>query len=110
MENNAELIRLEQFVDKLLSKYNDLKERFFRLEDTLRDRDAEIVELKATIEELQTERSEVGQRVSGLIDRIARWESEQDEEPAGEDVETGNESGDEGQAGVQGSLFRAEEQ
>lgn len=110
MENNSELIRLEQFVDKLLSKYNDLKERFFRLEDTLRNRDAEIVELKATIEELQTERSEVGQRVSGLIDRITQWESEQAEEPAGEDVEIGNESDDEAQAGVQGSLFRAEDQ
>ncbi len=100
MENNAELIRLEQFVDKLLTKYNELKANFHALEATLRERDEEIVNLKATINELSTERAEVGDRVAGLIDRIEQWESEQ-ENPG---------DGGEDQGGVQGSLFESEQE
>ena len=99
MENNAELIRLEQFVDKLLTKYNELKANFHALEATLRERDEEIVNLKATIDELSTERAEVGDRVAGLIGRIEQWETEQDDQQGGGDQE-----------GVQGTLFEAGEE
>ncbi|HEB51176.1 MAG TPA: hypothetical protein ENI89_11275 [Desulfobulbus sp.] len=99
MENNAELIRLEQFVDKLLTKYNELKANFLALEATLRERDEEIVSLKATIDELSTERAEVGDRVAGLIDRIEQWESEQ-----------GNpDDGGDDQGGMQANLFESEQ-
>ncbi len=74
MENNAELVRLEQFVDTLLNKYNDLKERFHALEATLSERDSECASLKDDIVELKNERSEVGNRVSGLLGRIEQWE------------------------------------
>ena len=100
MENNAELIRLEQFVDKLLTKYNELKANFHALEATLRDRDEEIVNLKATIDELSTERAEVGDRVAGLIDRIEQWESEQ-ENP-------GDDGGEQGE--MQANLFETEQE
>ena len=79
MENNAELVRLEQFVDILLNKYNDLKDRFHALEATLRERDDECAGLKDDISELNNERSEVGSRVSGLLGRIEQWEADQDE-------------------------------
>lgn len=77
MEKNEELIRLEQFVDNLLNKYNDLKGNFHALEATLAERDAECAGLKDDIAELRDERSDVGTRVSGLLGRIEQWESEQ---------------------------------
>lgn len=76
MENNAELVRLEEFVDKLLAKYNQLKTDYHALQDTLRERDTECAELKNNIFNLSTERAEVGNRVSGLIGRIEQWENE----------------------------------
>jgi chromosome segregation ATPase len=86
MENNAELVRLEQFVDTLLNKYNDLKGRFHALEATLSERDNECAALKKDIDRLKEERSEVGSRVSSLLGRIEQWESEQGEpEPAADE-------------------------
>jgi chromosome segregation ATPase len=89
MENNTELVRLEQFVDTLLNKYNDLKGRFHALEgtlsereETLNDRENECTALKQEIANLRDERSEVGGRVVGLIDRIEQWESEQGDAPS----------------------------
>ncbi len=79
MENNEELVRLEQFVDTLLNKYNELKVRFHALEATLSERDAECEGLKNDINALQEQRSEVGNRVVGLLGRIEQWEAEQDE-------------------------------
>jgi predicted nuclease with TOPRIM domain len=96
MENTAELVRLEEFVDKLLTKYNQLKSDYHALQETVRLRDAECTELKNTIFGLSTERTEVGNRVAGLLGRIEQWESEQ-LAPSSE------KSG--GQGGVQGSLF-----
>ena len=95
MENNAELVRLEQFVDSLINKYNALKDNFHALEATLAERDAECAALKEEIAGLQNERSEVGSRVSGLLDRIQQWESEH-----------GDESGDD----RQGELFDSDNQ
>jgi chromosome segregation ATPase len=97
MENNSELVRLEQFVDTVLNKYNDLKDRFHALEATLRERDEECAALKDDVAELRDERSEVGSRVSGLLGRIEQWEAGQDE--------FGGEEGEQ-----QGSLFEAENQ
>jgi len=94
MENNAELVRLEQFVDTLLNKYNGLKDRFYALEATLRERDDECAGLKDDISELKDERSAVGSRVSGLLGRIEQWEADQDEPGLEED-----------DAEKQGSLF-----
>ena len=99
MENNAELVRLEGFVDKLLAKYNQLKMDFHAVEDTLAERDAECADLKDTITDLKSERTEVGSRVSTLLDRIEQWENEH----AVDEVEGASQHG-----GVQGSLFSGE--
>jgi len=96
MENNAELVRLEEFVDKLLNKYNQLKADFHALQATLNERDAECASLKNNIYNLTTERTAVGNRVSGLLDRIEQWESGQETFPA---EKTG------GYGSIQGSLF-----
>lgn len=97
MENNAELARLEDFVDKLLTKYNQLKSDYRALQETLQERDAECAELKNNVFHLSTERTEVGNRVAGLLDRIEQWETEQEASPV-------TKSGAHGSS-IQGSLF-----
>lgn len=96
MENNSELVRLEEFVDKLLTKYNELKAEHLALRDILTERNAECADLKNTISNLSNERSEVGSRVAGLVDRIEQWENEQ--------VPLTQESGEQ-HGGPQSSLF-----
>ena len=98
MEGNTELARLEQFVDKLLVKYNELKDEYHAVKATLQERDTECADLKDQISDLSSERNHVGERVAGLIGRIEQWESE-DDVHVDEDQEHG---------GVQGSLFDAE--
>ncbi|WP_153305846.1 cell division protein ZapB [Desulfogranum mediterraneum] len=83
MEHNAELLRLEELVDQLLTQYSQLKSDYNALEEMLQERDMECADLKATIENLNDERSSVSNRVSGLLDRISQWESEQDSDQAG---------------------------
>ncbi len=97
MESNAELARLEQFVDKLLTKYHELKEEYHALQATLRERESECADLKAQVADFSSERTVVGERVAGLIGRIEQWESEEDS--VGEN---------QGQGGVQGALFEEE--
>ncbi len=110
MENDTELKRLELFVDKLLGKYNELKEQHLSLVKTLEERDAQCEELQNDLSGLKSEQSEVGERVASLIDRIELWESEDDSEK-NQDEEQGksqNEDQNDDQAGVQGNLFFAE--
>ncbi|MHB8789526.1 MAG: cell division protein ZapB [Desulfobulbaceae bacterium] len=101
MSNNEELVRLEQFVDNLLTKYRKLQETYRALEASMEERDTECARLKETIAELRSERSEVGNRVAGLLERIERWEVEQ------VDGETGGEAKVEPE-GLQGNLFKKE--
>lgn len=100
MENNTELVRLEQFVDKLLAKYKKLQEMYGILEASLEQRDAECTQLKEQIAELRSERTQVGNKVAGLIDRIERWELESDDLVSADDEAEG----------VQGKLFLKESQ
>jgi chromosome segregation ATPase len=99
MEYSAELARLEEFVDKLLNKYNQLKSECHVLQETLRQRDAECADLKNKIFDLSAERMEVGSKVTGLLGRIEQWESEQTGVNRGRSEER-NES--------QGALFRSD--
>lgn len=103
MESNAELVRLEEFVDKLLTKYNDLKAEYHALTKTLQERDNECADLKGQVAELSSERSIVGDRVAGLIDRIEQWESEQ-VDPAEEEEQQQD------QGGMQASLFESKQE
>ena len=100
MEDKSELVRLEEFVDNLLAKYNQMKKTCTTVEKMLEERDAECAKLKEKVAELRSERSVVGERVSGLIGRIEKWERE---------VETG-ELADQGDLEkLQGKLFRNRE-
>ena len=97
MESKSEFVRLEEFVDNLLIKYKEMKERCTVLEISLEEREAECTKLKETISELRSERSVVGEKVSGLIDRIEQWEKE---------LEAGELSEQEDLAKLQGKLFQ----
>lgn len=101
MESKTELAKLEQFVDKLLTKYNELKEECHSLQATLQQRDNECADLKEQLSEFSSERTVVGERVAGLIGRIEQWEAEQEDQPV-----SGSEEQEQG--GVQGALFEEE--
>jgi uncharacterized protein involved in exopolysaccharide biosynthesis len=103
MKNNSELVRLEEFVDNLLTKYKTLQKIHRALESTLEEKEAECARLKDTIAELRSERTEVGNRVSGLLERIERWEENL---AAGEAEMAGKE--EQPAEGLQGNLFKKE--
>lgn len=100
MENKSEFKRLEEFVDNLLAKYKKMKERCATFEAKLEDREAEVLELNDKITELRSERKVVGERVTGLIDRIEQWEKE---------LETGEMPPEDDMAKLQGKLFQNEQ-
>nr|WP_320011420.1 cell division protein ZapB [uncultured Desulfobulbus sp.] len=77
MEYNTEMARLEQFVDTLLDKYNQLKTEYHALQDLVQQRENECAQLKNQVLELSAERQEVGLKVTGLLYRIEQWEQEQ---------------------------------
>jgi FtsZ-binding cell division protein ZapB len=108
MESNAELARLEDFVNKLLVKYNELKDEYHSTLSTLQERDDECADLKAQITDLSSERSFVGERVAGLIGRIEQWETDELESPVEEYQEEQGEVAESDESDDQGSLFETE--
>jgi len=99
MKNNSELVRLEEFVDNLLTRYKKLKEACMTMEAMLEERDAECAKLQETIAELRSERGVVGERVAGLIERIEQWEREMEGDDLPEDDP----------AKLQGKLFQKDQ-
>ena len=97
MESKSEFVRLEEFVDNLLSKYKQVQQKCSALETRLEERETECAKLKDTITELRSERNVVGEKVAGLIDRIDQWEKE---------LEAGEMSSEEDLAKLQGKLFK----
>lgn len=100
MMQDSELGRLENFVSKLLDRFNALQADKKRVDNLLLQREETIVTLQDELASLKDERGEIGSRVSGLLDRIEEWEAgvkESDDEdgPASHNAD----------GGVQGSLF-----
>ena len=100
MDKGSDIARLEEFVENLLAKYKQARKECATLEAMLEERDGECEKLKATIEELCGERSVVGEKVSGLIERIEKWEKE---------LETGELEGEHDLTELQGKLFQNNE-
>lgn len=113
MDRDTELHRLEQFVEKLLLSFAELKEEKKQLLTKLKDRDGSIVDLKDNITELENniaelegnisskeeERTEISLRVGKLVEQIEDWELGLDDEPSEENAESAEENGgDEGRA------------
>jgi uncharacterized coiled-coil DUF342 family protein len=80
MEQNQDLARLEQFVEKLIESHNQLKKEKNEMIAQMQERHQEIAELQEKIKNLQEDRSTIQNRVIGLIDRIDEWEKVLDQE------------------------------
>lgn len=75
MSQDNELRRLEQFVEKLLARFNDLREEKSRLQEELRERERVIGELRQSLAVREEERSEITQRVGKMVEQIEEWEA-----------------------------------
>lgn len=80
MNKDAELQRLEQFVEKLLAKFSELKDQKAQLEKELSERNALIAELQNNISNKDEERVEISTRVNKIVGQIEAWELALDEE------------------------------
>lgn len=75
MAAENELERLEEFVAKLLSEYNGLRKEKYSLLEELQKNEEKITALEEELAAARMERSDVGNRVKGLIQQIEDWES-----------------------------------
>lgn len=80
MSKDTELQRLEQFVEKLLGKYEELKNEKNQLIADLGERDSLIAQLEDKISNKNSEREQISVRVNKLVDQIEEWEMSLDEE------------------------------
>lgn len=90
MEQNEDLARLEQFVDKLIGSHDQLKNENSEINAQLQAKQQEIDELQEKIKNLQEDRSIMHNRVIGLIDRIDEWEKAFGDEEPGKNIDSGN--------------------
>ncbi|MEA2085410.1 MAG: hypothetical protein U9O82_14460 [Thermodesulfobacteriota bacterium] len=74
MEHEEDLGRLEKIVGKLLETYNNLKQEKDKLEETLKEKDLEILELQESVNKVNGDKTAIFERVSGLINYIETWE------------------------------------
>ncbi len=91
MENNEDLARLEQFVDKLIGSHNQLKKEKDEMMAQMQEKQQEIAELQEMVKSLQEDRSVMHNQVTGLIDRIGEWEKVFDQEDPGQSSKSENE-------------------
>jgi hypothetical protein len=82
MGQNGELQKLEEFVEKLLSRSNLLRQQKAKLVTELAERDRLIVELRQSLAAQDSERSEVNDRLSKIVGQIEEWELDLGEEKA----------------------------
>lgn len=123
MEYESEIKRLEDIVERLLEGYTGLKAEIKKKEQEIQAQQYENGQLHQQIEAMESERGDLGGRVSTLIDRIEIWESEleaaefdsDDSDDLSDELESvpekseeeTDDQGDESAGGVQGSLFTA---
>ncbi len=74
MNQASELERLESFVSSLLARYNELKEGNAKLSQDVTDKDGIIEDLRGSLAVMESERSEISNRVGGIIEQIEQWE------------------------------------
>ena len=80
MSEGIELQQLEEFVTKLLMKFDALRQANEKLEGELTEKRAMIEELSDQITMQQLEREEVSQRVTSIVSQFENWERELSEE------------------------------
>lgn len=99
MSQERELARLEDFIGKLLAKFGALKEENARLSNELNEKIETINSLQEQLESNDIEKSEIGDRVSRIIEKIEDWEGNLGTDESEETVPVNDPS-------RQGSLFQ----
>lgn len=93
MEQNEDLARLEQFVEKLIDNHNQLKRENGEMHALLQAKEQEIAELQEKMKNLHEDRGVMHNRVSGLIERIEKWEKAIDvDDPGSNSVKDGTQN------------------
>jgi predicted nuclease with TOPRIM domain len=75
MSQDNELRRLEQFVEKLLARFSELRAEKAKLLQELRERELQVEDLRNNLSSRDMERSEISQRVSKIVEQIEEWET-----------------------------------
>lgn len=101
MKQESELERLEKFVSSLLARYNELKDENARLSQDVTDKDGIIEDLRGSLVLMESERSDISNRVGGIIDQIEEWEKSNSGSP-------GRKSSEGSEGRMQASLFSFE--
>ena len=102
MIETEDLGKLESVVETLLSDFNSLKAEKNKLENLLQQKNEEIDTLQEALDKVNNERTQVHQRVSGILSSIEKWEQHQASQEQPRD--TVEEKGDE-KASVSPQLF-----
>ena len=74
MIQDSELSRLERFVEKIMRRFSELRDEKRQLLKELNERDQVIEELRNTLSSRDSERGEMSQRVSRIVEQIEEWE------------------------------------
>jgi len=75
MSQDNELRRLEQFVEKLLARFSELRAEKAKLLQELRERELQVEDLRNNLSSRDMERNEISQRVSKIVEQIEEWET-----------------------------------
>ncbi len=76
MGQEGDIARLEETVTGLLRKFTELKAERNALAKNLAQKVSENEELQSRLNNMQSERSDVSDRVSSLLEKIEQWEQE----------------------------------
>ena len=93
MEQNENLVRLEQFVERLIENHNQLKKESNELTAQLQEKQQEIIDLQETVKCLQEDKGVIHNQVTGLIDKIGEWEKVLDTEGTAQNSDSGKGKG-----------------
>ena len=77
MRYEEDLGRLEQYVEKMLAGYNDLKRKNDELQASLQQKEEDNKDLQEQVSSLRENRNIIRNRVTGLIGKIEEWEQTQ---------------------------------
>lgn len=75
MSQENQFDRLEQFVNTLLTQYEQLLAKNMQLQSQLQQRQEEIEKLRDKVDSADSERGDISNRIKGLIDQIEGWQS-----------------------------------
>jgi len=87
MIQDSELSRLEGFVEKMMKRFGELRAEKAQLLKDLGERDQIIDELRTNLSTRDSERGELSQRVSKIVEQIEEWERSFEEEQGRDVVE-----------------------